>query len=78
MRKRTITKARCCCEFDFQQTGSVLQGTVSCSVGEFRTHLEVDSPESEEDIADVIRLAKRSCFAEKLVTTALPLRSTFA
>ena len=56
----------------------MLKGTVSCAVTEFRTHLEIDSDEPEELIADVIRLAKRSCFAEQLVVTAVPLKSSFA
>jgi uncharacterized OsmC-like protein len=76
---RTLIKgARARCEFDFHQSGSVLKGTVDCAVTAFRTHLEIDSDEPAERIAHVIRLAKKSCFAEQLVKTAVPLTSTFA
>ena len=30
----------------------------------------------EEDIAYVIKLAKRGCFAERLVETSVPIKST--
>lgn len=77
MKKKRVTRVECRCEFDALQDGSVLRGDYRAEVTEFRVHLEIESPESEEDIADVLRLAKRSCFAEALVRTAIPMASTF-
>ncbi len=77
MTKRQVTSAECRCEFDAWVDGSVLKGTVTSGVREFRTHLVVESPEPDEVIARLIRLAKRGCFAEQLVQTPVPLRSTY-
>lgn len=77
MLRKSVTRAECRCEFDFWQDGSVRKGTYHSGVEAFRTHLVVDSPEAEEEIANIIRLAKRSCFAEVLVEKAVPLESTY-
>ena len=76
MRKLTIKSARVHVEMDYYLSGSVLAGTVSSGVTEVRSRFDVSSDEPEEDIAYVIRLAKRGCFAERLVETAVPIRST--
>jgi hypothetical protein len=77
MLKKTIRKASVRCEFDFFLDGSVLADTVQAGVTEFRTFLEIDSPEPDEVVARIIRTAKRGCYAEQLVTTPVPLVSTY-
>ena len=77
MLKKTIDRAECTVEFDWFLEGSVLQGTVKAGTTECRTHFEIESPESDEDILTIIRLAKRGCFAENMVQTAVPLLSTY-
>lgn len=74
----TISRAECRTELDIWRTGSVRRGTVSAGVSEFRTHFVIESPESDEEVARVIRLAKRGCFAEQLVQAAVPLRSSYS
>ena len=76
MRKLTINSARVHVEMDYYLSGSVLAGTVNSGVIEVRSQFDVSSDEPEEDIAYVIRLAKRGCFAERLVETAVPIKST--
>ena len=76
MRKLTINSARVHVEMDYYLSGSVLAGTVNSGVTEVRSQFDVSSDEPEEDIAYVIRLAKRGCFAERLVETAVPMKST--
>ena len=76
MRKLSIKKARVHVEMDYYLSGSVLSGTVASGVTEVRSRFDVSSDEPEEDIAYVIRLAKQGCFAERLVETAVPIRST--
>ena len=76
MRKLPITKARVHVEMDYYLSGSVLAGTVTSGVTEVRSEFEVISDAPEEDIAYVIRLAKQGCFAERLVETAVPIKST--
>ena len=76
MRKLTINSARVHVEMDYYLSGSVLVGTVNSGVTEVRSQFDVSSDEPEEDIAYVIRLAKRGCFAERLVETAVPMKST--
>jgi len=77
MLKKTITAARCRCEFDFMLTGSVLKETNQAEIKGFRTHLEIDSPEPDEAIARIVRAAKRGCYAEQLITNAVPIESTY-
>ncbi len=75
MRKLSIREARVHVEMDYYLSGSVLAGTVSSGVTEVRSEFEVSSDEAEEAIAEVVRLAKRGCFAERLVETAVPIKS---
>jgi hypothetical protein len=77
MLKKTIDRAECTVEFDWFLEGSVLKGTVNAGTTECRTHFLIDSPESDEDVLTIIRLAKRGCFAESMVQTAVPLLSTY-
>ncbi len=77
MLKKTIDRAECTVEFDWFLEGSVLQGTVNAGTTECRSHFLIESPESDEDILTIIRLAKRGCFAESMVQTAVPLLSTY-
>ena len=76
MRKIAIDSARVHVEMDYYLSGSVLAGTVTSGVTEVRSEFEVTADADEEDIAYVIRLAKRGCFAERLVETAVPIKST--
>ena len=76
MRKIVIDSARVHVEMDYYLSGSVLAGTVTSGVTEVRSDFEVTADADEEDIAYVIRLAKRGCFAERLVETAVPIKST--
>ena len=75
MRKIVINRARVHVEMDYYLAGSVLAGTVNSGVTEVRSEFEVDADAPEADIAYVIRLAKRGCFAERLVETAVPMKS---
>lgn len=77
MMKVSIRAARCRCAFDFYQDGSVLRGTLYAEPVAFRTHLAIESDEPEAVIAKLIRMAKRSCFAERLIETKIDIESTF-
>ena len=77
MKNLGIKSAKVYVDMDYFLTGSVLKGTVQSGCTEVRTNFEVDSDESDEDILNVIRLAKRGCFAENMVQTAVPLKSTY-
>ena len=77
MKKIGITSAKVHIEFDYYLKGSVMKGTVENGVTEVRSHFEVESDEHCDSVIEVIKLAKRGCFAESLVQTALPIQSTF-
>lgn len=64
-------------ELDWFLQGSVLRGTVDSGATQCRTRFIIDSPESEEDVLRIVRLAKQGCFAERMVQTAVPLVSTY-
>lgn len=77
MLKKTITSAKCRCEFDFMLTGSVIKDTNRAVVKGFRTHLEIESPEAEEVVLKIVRAAKRGCYAEQLIENPVPITSTY-
>lgn len=77
MLRKIVTKASCRVELDYYLRGSVLAGSVESGCTACRTHFTLDSPESEEDIENIVRLAKQGCFAEQMVQTAVPLESTY-
>ena len=77
MLRKTIDRAECEVEFDFLLEGSVLRGTVNSGARECRTRLYIDSPEPEEVIERIVRLAKQGCFAEQMVQTVVPLTSSY-
>jgi hypothetical protein len=78
MTKTVVTSAKCHCELDVWVDGSVLKGTIHAGVNQFRTHFTIESPEPPDRIQALIRLAKRGCYAEQLVRTAIPLASTYS
>ena len=73
-----ITSAKVHFEMDYYLAGSVLRGTVESGCSEVRTHFDVESAESVDSIREIIRLAKRGCFVENMIQTAVPLKSSFA
>ena len=77
MKKLVITRAECDVQIDLYLRGSVLRGTIEAGSTGCRSHFIVDSPESPEDLANVIRLAKSGCFAEQLVSQTVPVESTY-
>ena len=76
MMKVSFTQAKVQVDFDYFLRGSVLKGTVNSGCTEVRTHFEVESDEPSEKIRAVIKNAKQGCFAEQMVTAAVPLKST--
>jgi hypothetical protein len=54
----------------------VLAGTVKSGASACYSDLVIESPEADEDILRIIRLAKQGCFAENMVQTAVPLTSS--
>ena len=76
MKKLPIGSAKVRVEMDYYLSGSVLAGTVNSGVTEVRSDFEVTTNAPDDEILNVIRMAKRGCFAERLVETAVPVRST--
>ena len=74
--KMTVTKASCKVRFRKLLGGSVLKGTVFNRWDGVDTHLAIESDEPAEKLAQLIRNAKNGCFAEGLITQAVPLNST--
>ena len=77
MKDLSIDEATVHVEMDYYLTGSVLKGTVESGCTEVRTHFRVDSKEPEDDILEIIRLAKRGCYAENMVRSAVSIESTY-
>jgi hypothetical protein len=76
IRKVTITSAKCRTELDFYLTGSVKRGDVEAGCSEARTHLDVESDDPVDQVAEVVRLAHTGCFLEQMIARPVPVRST--
>ncbi len=77
MMKLGVKSVKVRVEADIFLGGSVLKGTVYSGFSEVRTHFELESDEPQEQLLKLIRNAKRGCFAENMVQTAVPLKSTY-
>ena len=75
MKEIGINSAKVHIEMDYYLKGSVMDGTVENGITEVRSYFNVQSDHSLEDLIEIIQLAKRGCFAESLVKTAVPLKS---
>jgi hypothetical protein len=76
MMKMKVTSASCKVRFRKFLGGSVLKGTVYNRWDGVDTHLSLQSDEPSGKLAQLIRNAKNGCFAEGLITQAVPLNST--
>lgn len=76
MTKTRMSKAKVRVLFHWYLTGSVLKGTVDSGCKSVETHLEVESDDDPEKVAQVIRCAKKGCFAEQMVVRPVPLTSS--
>lgn len=75
MMKIEIKSASCRVEMDYYMKGSVLKGTVESGCTESRTLFRIESDAPPEKIALLIRNAKQGCYAERMIETAVPLKS---
>ena len=76
MMKLTVTKASCKVRFRKFLGGSVLKGTVFNRWDGVDTHLAIDCDAPADRVAHLLKNAKAGCFAEGLITQAVPLEST--
>jgi uncharacterized OsmC-like protein len=69
MRGLDITKAECTVEMDWWSTGSLAHGTAKTGCRGVRSRFAIESTETPETIAAVIREAKDGCYVENLIRT---------
>jgi uncharacterized OsmC-like protein len=77
MMKLTVKSVKVRVEADIFLGGSVLKGTVFSGFSEVRTYFDLESDDPAEDLRKLIRNAKRGCFAESMVQTAVPVKSEY-
>ena len=76
VRKVQYDKATCQVEIDWRISGSVLKGDVEANCLAVRTTLRIESPAPADKLAGLVAMAKRGCFMEQMITTAVPVTST--
>ncbi len=75
MMKMKISGANCRVVFRKHLGGSVLKGTVFNRWEGVDTYLKLNSGESVDKLAHLIKNAKAGCFAEGLIVQPVPLHS---
>jgi hypothetical protein len=63
-------------EATYTRTGSLIAGTAGTSCEGFVIRLMLDSPDEAERVAEVARLAHRSCFTESTLEAPVAVRRT--
>lgn len=59
----------------FRESGSVLGGTQTGECLGFEIELKIQSPESEEDIRELIRMAHQMCFTGHAAANPMPVKT---
>jgi organic hydroperoxide reductase OsmC/OhrA len=75
MLKVNVTKMTMHVRTRFRVTGSVLNDTVQGEMLGAETTLEIESPDSPERIARVVRNAERGCFVMQALLRPVPVTS---
>jgi hypothetical protein len=78
MMKVAIDKARVYVTARFKVEGSVLAQTVHASLDDVQTWLEVESKESPDRVAGVVRNAENGCFVMQALLNPVLVSSTVA
>jgi uncharacterized OsmC-like protein len=78
MLKTKIAKARVSVRAKFKSEGSVLAETVRAAGLGFETRLELESEESAERVAAVVRNAENGCYVLQSLLHPVPVERTFA
>jgi hypothetical protein len=73
MLKMKVDKARMFVTARYKVEGSVLNDTVQAEMVGVETRLELDSPESPEKVARLVRNAERGCFVMQGLLKPVPI-----
>jgi len=73
MSKTKIAKARISVQAKFKSEGSVLAETVRAAGLGFETRLELESEESAERVAAVVRNAENGCYVMQTILNPVPV-----
>jgi organic hydroperoxide reductase OsmC/OhrA len=75
-RKLAICNERVLVKAHFHEQGSVLRGDAEGFCDGFEIEIHVDSEETPDKIAELVRLARRMCFTEKALMGNTPVTVT--
>jgi len=76
MMKVLVNRARVHVAMRNKQEGSVLQGTVKANCIGIETRLELESDETPERVAAMVRNAENGCFTMQALLNPAPVTST--
>jgi hypothetical protein len=77
MMKTHINKAKIAVKARFKSDGSVLRETVQAVGLGFETRCELQSPETAEKVATVVRNAENGCFVLQSILNPVPVERKF-
>ena len=72
MMKLSVRNVRVKVAAEYHRAGSILAGTATAGCDSIRTSVQLDSDESEDRIADLMRAAENSCYTIGALRNPVP------
>jgi hypothetical protein len=75
MLKLELRDIRLAQRMKFFRSGSIRAGTIKCGVTVLEIDIEIDADETPERIAELVRVAKESCFTHGAFAEPVPVET---
>jgi uncharacterized OsmC-like protein len=62
----------------FSRSGSIRGGTIKSGADRLEVAIEIDADETPERIAELVRVAKESCFTHSALAQPVPVETTLS
>lgn len=76
MRKVQLDEVRIDQTMTFFREGSIMRGTITSGARLLEVAIEVESPEPEDTVAELVRVAKESCFTHGALAAPVEVRTS--
>ena len=74
--KLNITRVRAHIAIHTELSGSVLAGTIKAGVPKVETHYEIESPDDPDQVAKVLRNARKGCYVRSALSNPVEFQDS--